>query len=67
MPKKGEEFLGGHAVLCVGYDDHKHHFIMRNSWGDSWGDKGYFYLPYEYLLDHNLASDFWAILSVNEK
>jgi C1A family cysteine protease len=66
MPKRGDDFLGGHAVLCVGYDDNKHHFIMRNSWGDSWGDKGYFYLPYEYLLDHNLASDFWAILSVNE-
>lgn len=42
MPEKGEATVGGHAVLAVGYSDTKGHLIVRNSWGQSWGDKGYF-------------------------
>lgn len=62
MPKTDtEQLLGGHAVVIVGYDDSKQWWIVRNSWGESWGDKGYFYMPYQYALDPNLASDFWAI------
>lgn len=61
MPSASESMLGGHAVMCVGYDDAKKAFIVRNSWGDSWGDKGYFYLPYDYMTDDNLASDFWVV------
>lgn len=60
MPQPGDQNEGGHAVLCVGYDDSKQVFIIRNSWG-LWGDKGYFYMPYTYLLNPELASDFWAI------
>jgi C1A family cysteine protease len=56
-----EQLLGGHAVVAVGYDDTKQVFIMRNSWGTSWGNKGYFTLPYAYLLDNNLTSDLWCI------
>lgn len=48
MPMKGEQSVGGHAVVAVGYDDSKEAFIMRNSWGADWGDKGYFYMPYGY-------------------
>ena len=61
MPKKNESVLGGHAVTAVGYDDSKQWFIVRNSWGTAWGDKGYFYLPYAYISNPNLASDFWVI------
>jgi C1A family cysteine protease len=64
MPKKNEAVLGGHAVQCVGYDDAKKCFICKNSWGISWGDKGYFYMPYSYLLSTKLSSDFWAIQKV---
>ena len=67
MPSPDEQNLGGHAVLCVGYDDHKKVFIVRNSWGASWGDKGYFYMPYDYMTDPNLASDFWTIKGVVDK
>lgn len=56
----GDSILGGHAIVLVGYDDAKQHFIFRNSWGTMWGDMGYGYLPYKYVLDPNLASDFWT-------
>lgn len=61
MPKADEQMLGGHAVLAVGYDDDNRVFICRNSWGPDWGDQGYFFMPYSYLLDDNLAADFWTI------
>jgi C1A family cysteine protease len=61
MPKSNEQLEGGHAVLAVGYDDANQWFIVRNSWGIGWGMKGYFTLPYAYLLDQNLADDFWTI------
>jgi C1A family cysteine protease len=59
MPNKAiEELLGGHAVTLFGYDDTKKQFIVMNSWGASWGDKGYFYLPYDYLP---YMSDLWTM------
>jgi C1A family cysteine protease len=61
MPKKTEKMLGGHAVLAVGYDDTKKVFIVRNSWGSGWGDKGHFYMPYSYITNQDLAADFWSI------
>jgi C1A family cysteine protease len=61
MPAQGENAIGGHAVLAVGYDDDDRVFICRNSWGAGWGDAGYFYMPYAYLLDDNYANDFWTI------
>lgn len=61
MPSKLESSLGGHAVFCVGYDDDKQCFIVRNSWGEKWGDKGHFYMPYAYMTDSNLCDDFWTI------
>jgi C1A family cysteine protease len=64
MPGPTEILLGGHAVLCVGYDDGRRWFIARNSWGSEWGMGGYFTLPYNYLFDPNLSDDFWKIESV---
>jgi C1A family cysteine protease len=56
-----EKVVGGHAVMAVGYDDAQQRFIVRNSWGDGWGQKGYFTMPYAYLTDPNLADDLWTI------
>ena len=61
MPGHDEEMLGGHAVLCVGYESDTEMFIVRNSWGSAWGDHGYCYMPFSYLTDSNLADDFWAV------
>lgn len=61
MPGPKEKSLGGHAVLAVGYDDARQAVIVMNSWSDKWGDKGFFYLPYAYIGDRNLADDFWTI------
>lgn len=61
MPGPNEKILGGHAVLCTSYDDSTRLFKCRNSWGQNWGDHGYFYMNYDYLTNENLATDFWAI------
>lgn len=57
---------GGHAVMIAGYDDdreingHTGALLVRNSWGTNWGDNGYGWLPYEYLLQ-GLVWDIWAL------
>ena len=64
LPKKGEQPEGGHAVMCVGFKEinGKLYFIVRNSWGSTWGDQGYFYMPVEYITNTNLADDMWIIV-----
>ncbi|MGN6665141.1 MAG: C1 family peptidase [Solirubrobacterales bacterium] len=64
MPRAGEGFEGGHAVLAVGYDEDEQRFIVRNSWGPRWGMGGYFTIPYPYLLQQSLSRDFWTIRRV---
>ena len=67
MPGKNERVMGGHAVIGVGYDDSQERFIVRNSWGANWGQKGYFTMPYDYLDPaKNLADDFWTIRASEE-
>jgi len=65
LPRLGEKPVAWHAVLVVGYNDNDRRFILRNSWGRNWGLKGYFTLPYEYLLDSDLSKDFWTIRLVS--
>ncbi len=71
-PCPGERAVGGHGVVAVGYDDAKKiknplcgkettgALLIRNSWGTGWGDKGYGWLPYEYILKGQ-AVDWWAL------
>jgi C1A family cysteine protease len=66
LPGADEQLRGGHAVLAVGYDESTQRFLVRNSWGDKWGEGGYFTMPYDYLTNPELAQDFWAIYVVEE-
>lgn len=61
MPLKNERMCGAHAVTAVGFNNTQQVFIVRNSWGADWGDKGYFYMPYEFISNPDLADDFWTI------
>jgi C1A family cysteine protease len=65
MPRRREKHLGGHALLVVGYDRRRRLFLVRNSWGSRWGLEGYCLLPYAYLLDPDLAWDFWTARRVS--
>ena len=56
-----------HGVLAVGFDDDAKRVTVMNSWGEAWGDKGYFYMPYNYIADPNRAFNFWKIEHACEK
>ncbi len=63
-PNDSEDpFLGGHEVVIIGYDDNKKQFELANSWGISWGDKGFFYIPYSFVDNTKLVYDFSVLLS----
>jgi len=64
LPTAIDHMEGGHAIMCVGYNDFKKVFIIRNSWGTGVGDKGYYYMPYNYLTNSNLCDDFWCVKTV---
>jgi C1A family cysteine protease len=66
LPAANDRAIGGHAVMCVGYDNRTQLFKIRNSWGPSQGKHGYFFMPYAYLTAGNLASDFWTINAVKD-
>jgi len=73
FPYGRERIEGGHAVVAIGYDDAmtirnasggeaaRGAFLIRNSWGTGWGEKGYGWLPYDFVLK-GLAEDFWSVL-----
>jgi C1A family cysteine protease len=76
MPNASEPIEWGHAVVAVGYDDDleirntqyrkivtKGALLIRNSWSSAWGNAGYGWIPYEYVLQ-NLAMDFWSLMTM---
>ena len=65
-PKSNERADGGHAMLCVGYSDPDRVFIIRNSWGVQWGDKGYGYISYDYMMNKKYNDgDNWILFEVS--
>jgi C1A family cysteine protease len=65
MPSSREKIVGGHDVYAIAYSDETETFTIGNSWGDAWGQKGYFEMPYEFICDPNWATDFWQFIVVN--
>ncbi len=61
LPRAGEKDMGSHAMLACGYSDKDEVFVVRNSWGTDWGDKGYCYVPYDYLADSEQTDDCWTV------
>jgi C1A family cysteine protease len=76
FPAANEQVIWGHAIAAMGYDDNLKikdlvsgvettgALLIRNSWGTAWGDNGYGWLPYNYVLSR-LASDFWSLLRMS--
>ena len=64
MPKSGERVLGGHAICAVGYDDVKKFIKFKNSWSAAWGEKGYGYLPYAYIVKYMM--DAWSSVDIKD-
>jgi C1A family cysteine protease len=75
FPTATERRTGGHAVVAIGYDDNKEitntgrggkttkgALKIRNSWGTGWGEDGYGWLPYDYVI-RGLAVDWWSVIS----
>ena len=60
MPSDGEASVGEHSALLVGYDQKTSRFIARNSYGRDWGDRGYFTIPFDYVLSPR-AENFWTM------
>lgn len=58
---------GSHGMICVGYNLEKKVFIVRNSWGEQWGDKGYCYISFEYMTNPLMIFDVITIRSVDEQ
>jgi len=73
FPQQGDGVVGGHAVMAVGYDDtvsisggllgkdSRGGILFRNSWGRSWGDRGYGWLSYDYIR-YELTGDWWVLI-----
>jgi C1A family cysteine protease len=75
FPTPSEKSVGGHAVMAIGYDDNMKiknanpggiettgAVLIRNSWGTGWGEGGYGWLPYDYILK-GLAVDWWSLMN----
>lgn len=75
MPGSKERPLGGHALMFTGYDDETKEFKFANSWGKRWGDNGYGYLKYDYVMNvgatskypYFYANDIWSIDKVGHE
>jgi C1A family cysteine protease len=65
-PDLTTSIVGGHAMTIVGYDAEKKLFLVRNSWGRTWGDNGHHWMSYQYICNLSLTDDVWILKSVEK-
>jgi len=58
---------GGHAMCVIGFDDNKGGgaFEVMNSWGEDWGDNGFFWITYDDFTKH--VNDCYALIGKKNK
>jgi C1A family cysteine protease len=57
----------GHSMLFVGYDEADQVWIVRNSWGADYGDKGYVRIPYDLVEHCTPLHDIWVIGKLEQR
>lgn len=75
MPSPRERIIGGHALMFTGYNDETKEFKFANSWGSDWGDNGFGYLKYDYVMNvgapsyrpYFFSNDLWSIDKVGQE
>ena len=60
LPTQSGNIIWGHALTFVGYNDTTKKFKVVNSWGDTWGENWYFYIPYD-RINLNEFFEFWYL------
>lgn len=72
MPMSQEDVLGGHSVYAIDYDDtvkcpgaNPGALLCANSWSNSWGASGFFWMPYDVATNKDICDDWWAVNSVS--
>lgn len=55
-----------HAMVVCGYSDAEGYFIVRNSWGKEYGDKGYCYFPYSFFRNDEIIKNCFAVTGIND-
>jgi C1A family cysteine protease len=65
VPTAAGGSIGGHAMTAVGWKrmNNQDYLICENSWGNTIGDQGFWYVPIAYLtkFKNKLAWDYWTI------
>ena len=61
LPSPSDELLGGHAVCIIAFDDETDTFEILNSHGSKFANDGYFRIKSEYLLNKEMAFEFYTV------
>jgi C1A family cysteine protease len=65
MPSKDDDLIGGHSSILIGFNDSTNEYVFINTWGKTWGDGGFGYIPYEYVNNSELADEFYVMTKVS--
>lgn len=61
MPREQDTLLGAHAVMLCGYDLKEHRLLVQNCWGEAWANRGFFEVPFDFVLNGTYCWDLWTM------